>query len=160
MGSDSTGLGDFEGNEYLIMKENKNNAAVAKGDVLDLDSNGDWRECPTSGYSAPYSVATKDRLAADTYALVFTKGIICVKADGAIKSGKYVMPSGSTAGEVVEYVAATIGATPGQSDVQAARDDWKRVVGRYIGKPGENGIGELPTDAADGDLILIYIGGR
>ena len=155
MGTDLSGLGDYEGNDYLILKERKAGTIITKGDVCDLDSAGNWRECPTTGFSAPYGVAPKSRTASELDFPVFLKGMIIVRADGAIKAGKYVMPSGTTAGEVVEYVAATIGTTPGQSDVQAARDDWKRVVGRYVGKPGENGVGELPTDAVDGDLIRI-----
>src|SRR5574339_920154 len=152
MGSDSSGLGDYEGTNYIIFTENKDGAAIAKGDVCDLDSNGLWRECPTTGFSGPYGVAIKSRLAADVEVPILTEGLIVVRADGAIKPGKYVQPSGSTAGEVVTYTAATIGSTPGQSDVQAARDDWKKVIGRYVGKPGQVGPGELATDAADGDL--------
>lgn len=158
--SDSTGLGDYEGLDYLIQKENKDNAAIAKGDVVDLDSSGKWRKCPTTGFSAPYGVAPIARLTTDTDLPVFTKGIICVTADGDIVKGKFVQPSGTTAGQVIEYAAATIGTTPGKTDVEAARDDWKRVVGRYIGKPGQNNVGSLPTDAVDGDLILIHVGNR
>lgn len=162
MGSDSSGLGDYEGTNYIIYAERKNNAAIAKGDVLDLDSTGKWREAPTSGTSAPFGVAIKSRLAADGEVPVLTDGIVIVRADGAIKTGKYVMPSATTAGEVIEYVATTIAGTPGQSDVQGARDDWKKVVGRYIGHPGEVGPGtdDRVTDAADGDLIIIQIGAR
>lgn len=160
VGSDSSGLGDFEGTNYIIYHENKTAAAIAKGDVCDLDANGAWRTCPTTNFSGPFGVATKARLLADADAVILTEGLVIVRADGAIKPGKYVSPSGTTAGEVIAYVPATIGATPGQSDVQAARDDWKKVIGRYVGKPGEVGPGELSTDAADGDLIIIQLGVR
>jgi hypothetical protein len=160
MGTDLTGLGGYEPTDYLMLRENKNNAIVTIGQVCDTDSNGLWRVCPTTGFSGPYGVATKSKLAADADLSILTEGTIVVRADGAIKPGKYVSPSGTTTGEVIAYVPATIGGTPGQSDVQAARDDWKSVIGRYVGKPGEVGPGELATDAADGDLIIIRLGGR
>ena len=162
MGSDSSGLGDFEGTNYIVYSERKANGVITKGDVLTLDSAGKWIEAPTSGALGPYGVATKSKLAGDLDVPVCTDGIIIVRSDGAIKTGKYVMVSASTAGEVIEYTAATIATTPGNSDVVAARDDWKKVVGRYIGHPGEVGPGtdDRSTDAADGDLIIVQIGAR
>src|SRR5215218_5347936 len=105
MGSDSSGLGDYEGTNYIIYAERKAASIISKGDVLDTDSTGAWRETPTSGGSAPYGVAIKSRLAGDTDVPVLTEGIIIVRADGPIKKSKFVMPSAATAGEVIEYVA-------------------------------------------------------
>lgn len=161
MGSDSSGLGDYQGTNYIIFAERKSNAAIAKGDVCDTNSSGDWREAPTSGAVAPFGVAIKSRLAADTDVPILTEGIVIVRADGAIKRQKYVMPSATTAGEVIEYVASAAGATPSQSDVNTAGAAWSKVVGRYIGHPGEVGPGaDLATDAVDGDLIIIQLGSR
>ena len=160
MGTDKSGLGDYEGNDYIVYTEPKAAAIITKGDVCHRNASGDWIECPTTGFSAPYGVAVKSKTASEPDLPILTEGTVIVRADGAIKRGAYVQPSGTTAGEVVEYAASSAGGTPSQSDVNTAGGNWRNVVGRYIGKPGQVGPGELATDAADGDLILIRLGSR
>jgi len=162
MGIDKSGLGDYDAapGQYIVYTEPKANSIISKGDVCDRDSSGDWRECPTTGFSAPYGVAVKSKIASEPDLPILTEGTVIVRADGAIKRGAYVQPSGSTAGEVVEYSASASGTTPGASDVNTAGGNWRNVVGRYIGHPGEIGPNELATDAADGQLIYIRLGSR
>lgn len=161
MGTDKSGLGDYESapGQYIVYTEPKAAAIITKGDVCSRDGSGDWIEA-SSGDVGPFGVAVKSKAAADPDLPILTEGTVIVRADGAIKRGAYVIPSTSTDGEVVEYAASSAGGTPSQSDVNAAGSNWNTVVGRYIGKPGEVGPGELATDAADGDLILIRLGGR
>lgn len=160
MGTDKSGLGDYEGNDYIVYTETKGATIIAKGAVCDRAAGGEWRTCPTSGGTAPFGVAVKSKTAAELDLPILTEGTVIVRADGAIKKGAYVIPSATTAGEVIEYAASSAGGTPSQSDVNNAGANWRSVVGRYIGKPGQIGPGELPTDAVDGDLITIRLGSR
>ena len=160
MGTDKSGLGDYEGLDYIVYTEPKAASIITKGDVCDRNSSGDWRECPTTGFSAPFGVAVKSKTASEPDLPILTEGTVIVRADGTIKRGAYVMPSATTAGEVIEFTASSAGGTPSQSDVNTAGANWRTVIGRYIGKPGQVGPGELATDAADGDLILIRLGSR
>src|SRR5688500_8930339 len=125
MGIDKSGLGDYEPLDYIVYTEPKGATIITKGQVCDRNSSGDWRTCPTTGFSAPNGVAVKSKTAADPDLPILTEGTVIVRADGAIKRGAYVQPSGTTAGEVVEYAASVAGGTPSQADVNAAGANWR-----------------------------------
>jgi len=160
MGIDKSGLGDYEGLDYIVYTEPKAASIITKGAVCDRNASGDWRVCPITGFSAPYGVAVKNKTAGDPDLPILTEGTVIVRADGPIKRGAYVQPSAATAGEVVEYAASASGGTPAAADVNTAGANWRNVVGRYIGHPGEVGPKELATDATDGQLIIIRLGSR
>ena len=111
----------------------------------------------------PFGVCVnKAAAAADTaFAMALPGSLVAVKAQGAIEVGKEVQCSASVAGSVAVFAQSTISASPTQPEVQNARDDRLRVVGRYIcHDTGVEMSGKTPaTAAADGDTIIILLGG-
>lgn len=148
---------DYPGNYHLSQAEPEflpktTGAAIARGDVLEYVPASDaYRTAATSSQAGIYAVAVKDAASADTSVEAVVSGIVTVTADGAIGYGGMVKVSGATAGQVVE--ATVSGATP---------DAYTFVVGRYMGKVGDNvrnGKGGFP-DAADNDVIIIDLNRR
>lgn len=127
-------------------------AAIAKGDVLEYVPASDaYRTAAVGSQAGIYAVAVKPALSADTTVEAVSSGVVTVTADGAIGYGGAVKVSGATAGQVVESTIS--GATP---------DAYNFIVGKYIGKVGDNernGMATFP-DAADGDIILVDLNRR
>ena len=139
--------------------------AIAKGSVCVPDTAttpDSYKIAPASaGVKGPFAVCVnKDAAAADrAFSAALPGSLVVVTADGAFEAGMEVQCSSSTAGQVVVYAAPTVSATPTQAEVQAVLGDRLRVVGRYLGHENEI-TGKTPcTAAADGDLVVIRLGG-
>lgn len=137
--------------------------AVTKGKILGLvaASPDTWQTAVVS-YKGPMMVCTQDAAAADSTVLgVMPPCYVWVTFDGAVDPGRPLTISGATAGEVIDYVASTIGATYAQAEAQAARDEFTRIVGRALNKEDEGDGFTLATAFADGDIGLIFfVGGN
>lgn len=88
-----------------------------------------------------------------------TGAIVIAKCDGAITVGSLVKPSTTTAGQVEALSTPSDAASPPtDANVNAIRDWDKMKLARYLGHGGEGqGIGNDPTDAADGDLVRLQL---
>jgi len=157
--------GNTESLKYIVTgtKATGGSSAIAVGKVVKLtEATGVWSAAATSS-KGPFGVcANVYPVNGDSDAIINVAvggGEWYVTADGAIKPYARVMISGSTAGEVVTWASATIDTTPAQADVVAARDEFSKVVGIYLGHEGEGKGGTVPTDAADGEIIRILLGG-
>lgn len=158
--ADGTTAGDYEPGAY-IYADAKDTNAIAKGVLLERDTGANVWKLATTSAKGPFVVCVKAALAGDTSISVLDEGIVYLVAEGTIQPGALLMPGSSTAGRVKAYVASTIAATPAQSDVQGARDEFKLVVGRYMGKLSENSGASVPTAATTADIIRVrFVGGR
>lgn len=158
---DNTSAGNYEPGSLILMEKKHTGAAITKGDVLSIDATSHgWKTCPvTANTFGPYAIATKSYSSAVTISEVLTDGIAYVVADGSIQVGDFVMPSGTTAGQVIAYVPANIGAAYAEATAEAATQDFNHIVGRYIGEPDANDGKTVAVPADDGDLIRIVVGG-
>jgi len=137
-------LGNTEPFNLNVKTQNKaTNAAIALGKVALRDTaitpNG-WKQGASAGANGPFCVAV-NKLYATTdpiFSAAFAPSEVIVEAGGAIQPGAYVKVDGN--GDVVAHVTGT--------DAEAT------IVGRYVGKEGEN----TPTAAADGDAIRVRLG--
>lgn len=119
---------------------------ISAGDLCVRDTvvtpNGYKRAPAAAGGTGPFVVCVnRNALASETaFAAAFPGSFVTVKAQGAINPGSPVYASASVAGAV---------AAAGTGD----------IAGRYLGHESEMN-GKVPgTPAADGDLIVIRIGG-
>ena len=139
--------------------------SISKGNVLEQDAGGDLIVSPTTRtaevnhYVALEAVDNSSGSDGDLHVPCAVAGhFVTVVADGAIRPGTAVVISGSTAGQVIAYVAAT-----------HARN---HVVGIYWGKEGgtvskdsstpylesfTDAADFSPADAADGDVIEVQL---
>lgn len=158
--ADFTKAGDYEPGALNVHQKKKSATAIARGDVCKLDE-GDNTFAPTAAAAdqyGPFGVAIKAALAADARVIIGISGTFALTADGAIQPGRYVMASGTTVGQVVQYVPSTISATPTQAEVQRAVAQFRMIVGRYLGKLDEGDGATTPTAAADNDVIRVRLG--
>lgn len=151
--------GDIYGEGTLVVYLAKESGAIAKGDVLRFNSTG----VAVAGTSSkgPFFVAEAAAATGDSVVKAVAFGQVYVTADGTIKTHERVMMSTATAAQVVAYVASTIDTTPTQSDVQEARDEFKLIVGVYMGQVDEGAPSPstaVPSNAADGELARIFVG--
>jgi len=138
---------------------------ITKGNVLEQDAGGDLIVSPTSRtaevnhYVALEAVDNSAGVDGALHVPVAVAGhFVTVVADGAIRPGAAVVISGTTAGQVIAYVAAS-----------HARN---HVVGIYWGKEGgivakaagspylesfTDAADFSPADAADGDVIEVQL---
>lgn len=138
---------------------------ITKGNVCELNASGFLITSPTTQtsevlhYVAVETVDNSAGSAGDLHAPVAVAGhFVTVIADGAINAGSKVVVSGSTAGQVIAYAAAS--------------HTQDQVVGIYWGKEGgtvaKSGSSPYlesftdaadfsPADAADGDVIEIQL---
>ena len=138
---------------------------IAKGNVLEQDAGGDLvvspvgRTAEVNHYVALEAVDNSGGADGALHVPVAVAGhFVTVVADGAIRPGTAVVISGSTAGQVIAYVAAS--------------HAKNQVVGIYWGKEGgivAKGSGSpyvesftdaadfSPADAADGDVIEVQL---
>lgn len=158
--ADATAAGDYEPGTQFVYVEKKDSSAIVKGDVCDRNSSSGFRTAPTSGAIGPFVVCVKSAAASLGIVTVLDKGIVYLTSGGTINPGSLVVPDSGTAGRVKAYVATTIAATPAQSDVQNARDEHRLIVGRYMGKKGENDGLTVPSAATTADVIRVrFYGG-
>ena len=147
-----------------ITQENKLTGAgtdYAVGTLVFLDVADDmWKPTPAAAATrGPFGiVVNKKPLTTDTKMEIAQGGEVIMIADGAIAPGNFVMPSAATIGQVIEYAASAIGAAD-TANIGTARDEFRRIVGRYRGKAnGNSRDGILVTAAADNDLIWVEFG--
>jgi len=152
--------GDYEPGAYIIVGPKGTSAAIALGDVVELDtSNNVWKTAPaTANQKGPFGVAVKAAATADTTVSVLREGRVYVKTSGTIHPVRYVQADSANAGQVVEYVPITIATTPLQADVQAARDEFSRIVGMYEGHENEGDGKTVPTNTTTNDIIRVDFG--
>lgn len=131
--------------------------ALTRGQVITIDKTGATRgqiRVATYPDFGPFGMVYKDKALNETRVeFISQRGVIVyLKSDGAIKPGMPVKPSPTTPGEVVEAVLS--GTAP---------DDVDEIVGIYISKGIEvaksNSGTEVPSDAADGDIIRVRLAG-
>lgn len=119
-------------------------AGITKGDLLTVSS-GKWITAPAAATAGPYAVALETKVAADITIKVLLKGIVYVTADGAITVHSPVKNATGTAGQVIAAVVPT--------------DSYSHIVGIYLGHENEGDGKTIATDAADGDVIRVLVGG-
>lgn len=155
--------GDYVEGATLLVVKKATGATRTKGLVCKWDPSGDGMIEASAAVDqesqSGWAVTAANALSGDTTFTVVADGIVAVTADGTIEPGDPVMCSSSTAGQVVTYTARSITATPTQTDVEEARDEWATVVGTYLGHEDEVNSNSVPTDAADGDVIYIKLRG-
>jgi hypothetical protein len=139
---------------------------ITKGEVIEPDAGGDFitavvgQTTEIEHYVALETVDNSAGADGDLFVPVAVPGhYVTVIADGTIRPGSDVVVSGTTAGQVIEYVAATH--SPDQ------------IVGKYFGKEGgiiakaattpfledyTDAADFSPANAADGDVIEILLG--
>lgn len=124
---------------------------VADGDMVYQDAANGIKKVPITGVSAnrirfcPTGFDNSSGALGDRELETVKHGAIVVaQCDGAITVGTAVTHGQTTAGRVQQTTTTPVG-----SDTQ---------IGRYLGHVGEVGeTGNEPTDAADGDLVLIQM---
>lgn len=128
-----------------------NNQAFLRGDVLALNVAGTWRKC-TSGDVGPFAVCIKAKASTETVVEYFDMkdGEISVVSDGVIRPERYVKPSTSTDGQIMEHNPST-GTTTDTEDER---------IGKYIKRaqyvPEGDGV-TATANAADGDIVIIRL---
>ena len=150
--------GGYEPGAYILQLQKASSGAIARGVVVDLNTSTNvWRTAPTSGAAGKFGVCTKAAADGELVLDVCLKGVVYLTSDGTIQPGRRVIVSATTAGQVIQYAASTVGGTFSQAEVIAAGGDFNRVVGTYLGKVDENDGKNPPTAAADGDIIRVLL---
>lgn len=160
-------LGDIQNKPFLTDRQvNKVAAGVnlTAGMVVYQDGANGLKPVPVSGIPAPRcrflekpANNTSGALGAIS-AETFKKGAITVcKCDGAITVGGRVRASTVTSGRVAQVDDPPAApATYGQTEAEKLRAYVLYGLGTYLGKPLQGKeIGNEPTDAADGDDVVI-----
>jgi hypothetical protein len=145
--------GDYIPGAKIVVVPKSTSAAIAKGDLLQGDTtNHVWITCPTTINSVgPFGVAAEAQATADTFVKAIIEGSAYVTADGAIRSGHYVVNGTNTAGKVGEYISDV-------STAALAGINATKIVGLYEGHENEGTTGSLPTAAALNDIVRIRLG--
>jgi len=157
-------VGDYlQGANLATEIKSASDSTTKIGDVCTVQSNV-WKTAgTTTNNKGPFRVAvggsggdpSKGIATTDTSFSALVAGFVYVIGDGTIQPGALVMCSASNAGHVQSYTSSVIATTPLQADVQAARDEFKLVVGVYEGHANEGSVAAVPTAASDGDVIRI-----
>lgn len=129
----------------------KGTGTIAAGNAVAFDSNG--LVIPATGTTtAPHGILTSltHVVGATTYYGVCMRGYCVANAGAAIKPNKLVKAEATTL-DVVQ-VDTTVSATILQAEVLEL---WY-VLGRYVRLEGDNQY--APSDAADGDNVIISVG--
>jgi hypothetical protein len=165
----TTGAGTITKEQTLLSIRRISVAAtttITKGEVCNVDTSGDLVTSTTSQvaevphYVALETVDNSGGSAGDLFCPVAIGGhYVTVIADGVIEPGERVVSSGTTAGQVIAYVAAS--------------HTIDQVVGTYFGKEGgtiaksattpyaetfTDSADFSPVPSADGDVIEILLG--
>jgi hypothetical protein len=153
--------GDYEPQGAVVLQFSKGtSAAIVKGNVCTVTTGKYNKAAATANLVGPFVVATKAAATADTTFQGIIQGIVYVKGEGAITVNAPVATSGTTAGAVAAYTASAQNTTTptGTQNITAAAD-FQRVVGIYLGHENEGDGQTIPTDAADGDTVRIFLVG-
>lgn len=147
------GLVERLGIEQEVPLPKASGTVITKGQVIAPDTNGLYIPTPADASSrGPYAVAVKAAGSGTvTVAAVTVGSIVSVVADGAIKPRKYVMPSASTAGQVIAYTAPIL-----EADI-AIVDTKVGIYLKHVKSVNEGDGATIPTAAADGDIIYILL---
>ena len=137
-------LGSTEPFNLNVKTQNKlTNAQIALGKVV-LRTNtvtpNAWIQAASAGADGPFCVAVNETAATTNpaFSAAFAPSEVMVKAGGAIQPGAFVKVDGN--GDVVAHTTGT--------------DAEVKIVGRYIGKEGEN----TPTACTTNDVIRVRLG--
>jgi len=150
--------GDYEPQGAVLIQTSQTSAIITKGNVCVLSSGEYVKATAAAGHVSPFAVATKTSTASDAINQFIMKGIVYVKAEGAITKNNLVQCSATTAGAVMAYTASAINSTtPTGTQTIAGAVDFQRVVGIYLGHENECDGATEPTDAADADTIRILL---
>lgn len=152
--------GGYEPGAYIVQlqKATSGGSAIIRGVIVDLNTSTNvWRVAPTTGSAGKFGISTKAAADGDAVVDVCLKGVVYATADGTIQPGRRVIVSATTAGQVIQYAASTVGGTYAQAEVIAAGGDFNRVVGTYLSKVDEMDGKNPPTAAADGDIVRILL---
>lgn len=165
MGS-SVVTGDIISTTCVVEYLPKTSAAITKGDLVQYSSTGFLTTAASANLQGPFAVAVETKASSTTVVkAVRNKGaMVYVTSDGTINPGNYVGNASGTAGRVIAFVAQTV--TNDTTGIKKARDEAKLIVGHYCGHVDE-GNGDTdsaayavaPTNAAQGDVIRMMIGG-
>lgn len=82
--------------------------------------------------------------------------VFYLTADGDIEPGSPVQAATATAGQVIAFVDASVGASPTETDVEAVQADRKRQVGICLGSADTWNTG-APVKAVDGGLAAVFV---
>ena len=80
--------------------------------------------------------------------------VFYLTADGDIEPSSRVQAA--TAGQVIAFVDASVGASPTETDVEAVQADRKRQVGICLGSADTWNTG-APVKAVDGGLAAVFV---
>ncbi len=157
-------IGDLAKTAGIEVISRKSDATgCAKGEVVHFDSNGLSVVGTTSGTQADgFGVALEAVAANADGRFAIGNTWVYVKAGAAIIpfNSVEIDATAGREGPVTEPAASTISSPPIdteiESDIDLAVKYFGRHVGRYIGHQLEE-VGD-PTDAADGDIIIIRLG--
>lgn len=146
-----------------VISRKSDATGMAKGDVVHFDTNGLAVKATTSGTQADgFGVAMEAVAANADGRFAIGNTWIYVLAGAAIIpfNSVEVDATAGRVGPVTEPAASTISSPPIDTEIEADIDlavkYFGRHVGRYIGHQLEE-VGD-PTDAADGDVIIIRMG--
>jgi|SRR5215831_1879877 len=145
--------GDYLPGATIITGPKGGAAAIAKGDIVNLDStNHVWVSVPAvAAQIGPFGVAAAAAATADTTVSVIVEGRAYVTADGVIRPVHYVMNSASTVGRAIEWVSDVSAAGP-------AGVNSLKVIGQYEGHENEGTQKTVPTNTAATDVVRITLG--
>jgi len=136
----------------------KGSGVITRGDLLVPDTGtapDGVKLSPTGRNAGPFFVAMETVVTGATQISVSIGGVQTLTADGTIEVGKPVMSATSTAGQVIQYVAATVTVTtPTGAEIVAAAAEFADVVGvceGFVDNWGTPGA----TAPVDGDLCAI-----
>jgi hypothetical protein len=139
--------------------------SITKGNVLEQDAGGDLivspvgRTAEVNHYVALEAVDNSSGADGALHVPVAVAGyFVTVVADGAIRPGTAVVISGSTAGQVIAYVASS------HAKNQVVGIYWGKeggIVAKAAGSPYLESFTDAadfsPADEADGDVIEVQL---
>lgn len=137
-------LGDVDPGSPPTRSANKTAVSITAGQVLRPTNTVTPNALVVAGAAdvGPFFVAAFDAASGDiTVAVAEPDSVVTVKANAAIQPYS----------KVVADASGTVKA--------ATNETFDKVVGFYIGHPGENTGTVVPTAAAQNDLIRIQLGG-
>jgi hypothetical protein len=149
--------GQYEPQGAIKIQASKTAAIITKGDVCNLSSNK-WVKCPTGGVG-PYAVALETAAAATPTISLLLEGIVYLTAQAAINPNARIMPSGTTAGQVIAYTATALSGSVTIADAVKARDEFLVPCGIYLAHENEGDGSTEATAAADTEVVRCWFKG-
>ena len=147
--------GDFLPGATIVQGPKGTSAAIAKGDVVYLDTaNHVWLTVPVAASQpGPFGVATLPAATTDTTVAVCIDGRVYVTAGGVIHPVHYVQNDTGTAGRVQEWVSDP-------SALGTAAINALRIIGQYEGHENEGTMASTQacTNTVATDVIRICLG--